>query len=704
MSASSEVHLGASLREALFSPRAVALVGASADASKLTSRPQRFLRTNGYKGRIIPVNPGRMEIFGEKAYPDLRSAPGPIDHAFIMVPAAAVQQVVAQCCECNVPVATIFSAGFAEQGEEGLARQREMVRMARAAGLRLLGPNCMGIMSVQEGAMLTVNAVLEQERLIPGALGVVSQSGSMLGTLISRAQARGLGFTKLVSVGNECDLGVGEIAEMLVDDPATETILLFLETFRDARHLARAARRAYAAGKPMMAYKLGRSEVGRRAAASHTGALAGPDEIAAAFFRDNGIMRVDVLESLYELPRLVAGHRPPAGRRVAMLTGSGGAAAMVADRLGVLGADVVPPSPQVISNLAARNISVSDAPITDLPMGNDDGGRYVAILSELLASDHCDAAVAVIGSSGGSRKVITERILAAQHLGRKPLAVFLGPVADESLALLEQNGVAGFRSPESCADSVSAYLNWHAPMEREKAAAAELIAATTLVSRASGSRLNERESCELFAALGIPVAASRVLAGLGDGAGLDGTVALKVLSADIPHKTEAGAIRLNVKAGKELAAAYHEILANARAYNLDARIDGVLAQRMESGLAEVIAGYRHDPEVGPVVLLGAGGITAELRRSYCVRIAPVSLQEAAAMIEEVRDLAVLRGYRNLPRGDCAALARAIRALSLLALIEARKVSEAEINPLIVKREGEGVVAVDGLVVFDDRDG
>ncbi len=690
------------LTQALFAPRSIALVGASADASKLTARPQRFLRANGYQGRIIPINPGRAEIFGEKAYPDLASAPGPIDHAFIMVPAAAVQQVVAQCCERNVPVATIFSAGFAELGEEGLARQREMVRMARAAGLRLLGPNCMGIMSVREGALLTVNAVLEQERLKPGALGVVSQSGSMLGTLISRAQARGLGFSKLVSVGNECDLGVGEIAGMLVDDPATEAILLFLETFRDARHLERAARRAYAAGKPMVAYKLGRSDVGRRAAASHTGALAGPDEIAAAFFRDNGILRVDVLESLYELPRLVIGHRPPAGRRVAMLTGSGGAAAMVADRLGVLGAEVVPPSPQVIAKLAAQKISIADAPITDLPMGSAEGGRYVAILSELLASYHCDAAIAVIGSSAGDRKVITERILAAKNRNRKPLAAYLAPFASDGLALLEENGVAGFQGPESCAEAVNAYLNWRAPVERGKAASGELAAATALVSRVKSARLNERESCELFAALGIPVAESRVLAGPNDGAGLGGAVALKVLSADISHKTEAGVVRLNVKPGAELASAYREILVNARAYTKDARIDGVLAQRMESGLAEVIAGYRHDPEVGPVVLLGAGGITAELKRSYCVRIAPVSLQEAAAMVEEVRDLAVLRGYRNLPRGDCAALARAIRALSLLALIEARKVSEAEINPLIVKREGEGVVAVDGLVVFDDR--
>jgi acyl-CoA synthetase (NDP forming) len=374
---------------------------------------------------------------------------------------------------------------------------------------------------------------------------------------------------------------------------------------------------------------------------------------------------------------------------------------MVADRLGVLGADVVPPSPQVIANLSARKIAVNDAPITDLPMGSAEGGRYAAILSELIASDHCDCAIAVIGSSAGEREVIESRILATRHRDRKPLAVYLAPIADQSLALLEENGVAGFRSPEACADSVNAYLNWRAPVERGAATAGELAAADEVLLRSKGARFDERRAGELFAALGVPVAKSRLLAGPNDGADFDGPVALKVVSADIPHKTEAGAVRLNVTPGPALAAAYQEILANARQHKRDARIEGVLAQRMESGLAEVIVGYRNDPEVGPVVLLGMGGVAAELKRSYCVRIAPVSLEEAAAMIGEVRELALLRGFRNLPRGDCAALARAIRSLSLLAVVGAGTVSEAEINPLIVKREGEGVVAVDGLVVFDD---
>src|SRR5258706_7968340 len=329
----------ARLREALFSPRTIALIGASADTSKNNSRPQRFLRKHGYRGRVLPINPGRDEVQGEKAYPDLKSAPGPIDHAFIMVPAPVVPDIIAQCCECGVPAATIFSAGFAELGEEGLARQRRMVETARAGGLRLLGPNCMGIVNVQEAIPLTVNARFEEEFPAAGPLSIVSQSGSMLGTVLSPARPRELGFAKLVSVGNECDLGVGEIADMLVDDPATGAILLFLETFRDADRLTLAARRAYAAGKPVIAYKLGRSNVGREVATSHTGAMTGPDEIANAFFRENGIIRVDMMESLFETPRLVLGHKPPRGRRVAVVTRTRGAAAMVGDRLGALGPD-----------------------------------------------------------------------------------------------------------------------------------------------------------------------------------------------------------------------------------------------------------------------------------------------------------------------------------------------------------------------------
>lgn len=690
--------IDSTLRKAFLQPRSIALVGASPDLKKNNSRPQRFLKRFGYSGTIYPINPSRDEVLGERAYPDLKSAPGPIDHAFIMVPAAAVPEVIDQCCELHIPVATLFTAGFAELGEEGLRRQRDMVKRARAAGLRLLGPNCMGLINVHDRIPLTVNAVIEREELVPGPLSLVSQSGSMTGSILSRAQARGLGFSKLISVGNESDLGVGELTDMLVDDADTGAILLFLETFRDAAKLAEAARRAYAAGKPVIAYKLGRSGVGRQVATSHTGAMTGPDELASAFFREHGIIRVDTFEGLFETAQLVMGHKPPRGKRVSVITGTGGAAAMVVDRLGVLGADVVGPSADVIRELAAKDIQVSDAPLIDIPMGRSEGGRYSTILSALLASDHCDAVVSVIGSSAQNPQIIVERVLGTAHRDAKPLGVFLAPRADNALVQLQENGVASFRTPESCADAVNAYLNWKTPGERTDGSQ-DAAAASAVAARFAAQRLSEREAGEVFTALGIATAAHCVLKTGAEAVSLRGPFAVKLLSPDILHKTDAGMVKLNVTHA-DVGTEAQRMLADAQARFPQARLDGVLVQQMERGLAEVIVGYRRDPEVGPVVLLGMGGIAAELHKSISVRIAPVTLATAQEMIEEIRELGVITGFRNLPLGDVQALAAAIRSMSLLANMKARTVSDAEINPLIVKEQAHGVVAVDGLVVFE----
>jgi acyl-CoA synthetase (NDP forming) len=519
----------------------------------------------------------------------------------------------------------------------------------------------------------------------------------MLGTLITRGQARGLGFSKLVSVGNECDLGVGEIADLLVDDPDTGAILLFLETFRDAANLARAARRAFAAGKPVIAYKLGRSDVGRRAAASHTGAMVGSDDTARAFFRAHGIMRVDMMETLFELPQLVLGHKPPAKKRVAVVTGTGGAAAMVADRLGVLGADVVPPSAAVIASLEGQGITVNEAVITDIPMGGSDRGAYTAILSALLASDHCDAVVSVIGSSAMSNPtVIADRVLKAAPKA-KPLAVFLAPRAEQGLLLLQEHAVASFRTPESCADAVNTFLNWHAPTHDAAIAPEATAAAAALLADKKDGGMNELDALRLFSALGIEGARCTVITDPTECNDIGGAAAIKLLSPDVLHKTDAGMVRLNVEPAA-LPAAVEALMADAAQRFPAARVDGVLVQRMERGLAEVIIGYRVDAEVGPTILLGLGGVMAELKRSYSVRLAPVSIETANTMIADIAELAMLSGYRNLPRGDCAALAHALHALSLLACLPQGGVSEAEINPLIVRAEGRGVVAVDGLVL------
>lgn len=683
------------LGQALFSPRTVALVGASADAAKLASRPQRVLRKHGYTGTIIPINPGRSEINGDAAYPDIRSVPQKVDHAFIMVPAKAVPGVIEDCAAAGVRVATIFTAGFAETGDAGREIQQRIVETAREGGVRLIGPNCLGVVNVTGKAVLSANAVLERETLIPGPLSLVSQSGSMMGAIITRAQERGLGFSRLVSVGNECDVGVGEIVDCMVDDPDTRCILLFLEAFRDAPRLGAAARRAFEAGKPVIAFKLGRSAVGRQIATTHTGAIAGADDVANAFFRDHGILRVETFEALFETAQLVTGHRPPKGKRVAVVTVTGGAAAMVVDRLGLSGIEVVPPPPQVIARLAAQGISIPDAPLTDLPMGRAEGSVYPEILNAMLESDHCDAVVAVQGSTASHKpESVRTRVLAAR-LGGKPLASFLGPSANEALGILQQGGAAGFRTPESCADAVRAYCEWRAPQAHPAADPAMTARLDAALQALRGRAVNEHQAAGVLATLGIAFADSQVMQGGDDAVTVGFPAVAKILSADIPHKTDAGGVILGIQSREQLRSAVADMLSRIRSRVPQAKLDGVLVQRMKSGIAEVIVGYRHDPDAGPVVMVGVGGVMAELGGGHSVRLAPVSLDTAREMIAEIPGFAVLKGYRNRPAGDLEALARAVRALSLLACAGGQPVREAEINPLLVRKDG--VVAVDALL-------
>lgn len=683
-----------SLGDCMFRPRAVALIGASADPTKNNARPQRYLMEAGFPGKIVPINPGRSEIMGQACYPNLDAVTFEIDHAFIMVPAAAIEDVIDQCGRKGVPVVTIFTAGFAELGDEGLALQRRIVERARAANVRILGPNCIGLINVQGKFPLTANAAVQEETPRPGPVSVVSQSGSMLGSILTRAAVRGIGFSKMISIGNEADLSVGEVVSLLAQDEDTKVILLFLETIRDGAALTRAAREAFAAGKTVIAYKLGRSALGRRVAASHTGAMVGADELAQAFFRANGILRVETLDALIELPRLIEGHQPPSGRRVGMMTATGGAAAMIADRLGVYG-DIVPEPPEDFrARLSAEGIDISESPLIDLPMGSSGGGRYTRILTELMDSQHCDAVISVMGSSARSNpQMVCERVLNAK-LGAKPLAVFLAPQADEGLRILHEAGIAGFRTPESCADAVHAYLNWHAPTALAALNDVELAEARRIV--AETDEWDERKATALFAALDVPVAESRVIpVGGGEVEPISGLAAVKCLSPDILHKSDAGLVELGVQPDA-VANVARGIMDKARAAFPEARLEGVLVQKMEKGLAEVILGYRKDPEVGPVVVLGMGGVTAELRPSISVRLAPVDPATAREMITEVPELRKLSGFRNLPKGDLAALAETIVRFSRLAVLEA-EITEAEINPLIIREENHGVVAVDGLV-------
>ena len=684
------------LRQQVFSPRAVALIGASSDATKNTSRPQRYMRKYGYAGKLFPINPGRDEIFGEKAYPDVTAVPDEIDHAFIMVPAKMAKKALEQCVAKRIPVVTIYTDGFAEVGAEGRAMQEELQAVARAGNIRLVGPNCIGLFSSQTNLALSVNAVLEHSVITPGPIAVVSQSGSMTGGLLSRGLGRGLGFSKLVSVGNEADIGLGEFADMLVDDPHTGAILLFMETIRDAEHLARAGERAYAAGKPIIVFKLGRSEIGQDCAASHTGAMAGSDELADTFFKAHGLMRVDQLETLFELAPMIAGKKPRKTHRVAIMSTTGGGAATVADRLGTLGIDVVGPTQSVIDNLAKKKIIISNARVTDLTLAGAKKEIYSAVLNELLASDHCDLVIPIAGSSAQFQPEIAVAPVVEADPRDKLIAVFLAPHAEKSLNLLTQAGIAAFRTPESCADAIRAWRDWAPPAQKPAQDTARVTAAKQRLAATDGKQLNERDACQVFDALGVPSAAVAVIQSPDDAANITFPVVAKILSPDIAHKTDAGGVVLNINDAVALKAAAQEILSSVKKKHPTAKINGILVQKMETGLAEVILGFKRDPQVGPVVILGIGGVLAEIYKDFAARLAPVSVEDAAKMIDEVKGLATIRGYRGMPKGDCAALAKTVSAFSQLAFMDS--VVEAEINPLIVKADGAGVVAVDGLII------
>ncbi len=688
--------------DALFAPQTIALVGASSDERKHTSRPQRSLRHHGYQGTIVPINPHRDVIFGDPAFPSVTAYPHAIDHAFIMVPAAAVASVVDDCIDKGVPVATIYADGFAESGADGKAAQEALVERARAGGLRLLGPNCSGILSTEPSCALSVNAAIERLPIRSGPLAIISQSGSMTGGLLSRGLGRGVGFSKVVSIGNESDLAVGELTDWLVDDPQTETILLFLETIRDAPRLAVAARRAVEAGKSVVAYKLGRSDVGRKLAASHTGAMAGSAEVSDAFFRAHGIIRIDNLETMFELPAMISGHRPAAQHRVAVMSTTGGGAATVVDRLGSFGVNVVPPPAELVGSMARRGITIPRGPLTDLTHAGTRADVYGAVIDELAQSDHCDLVLAIAGSSAQFQPEISAGPIVKAARFKKPLAGFFAPHATDALDALTDAGVAGFRTPEACADAIRAWSAWLAPADLSFDEEMDIAAVRTVLGGVGPAGPNEAQSAEAFATLGIRTARTTVIKA-GEqpalaGTGLEYPVAAKVLSADIAHKTEAGGVVLGIPGEEELAVAVETIAERVSRSHPSAIIDGILVQEMVTGLAEVILGFRRDPEVGPVVVLGAGGVLAEISRDISVRVAPVSAADAEGMITEVKALAAVRGYRGLPRGDLGALAHAIVAMSQLAHQDTADVQEAEINPLLVRPEGKGVVAVDGLIV------
>ncbi|WP_051518364.1 acetate--CoA ligase family protein [Intrasporangium chromatireducens] len=690
----SEVSVSAQrVGQALLAPAAVAIVGASDDPSKTTARPLRFLREAGFAGRVYPINPRRETVLGEQAWPSIAALPETPDHVFIVADTRFVVDAVRDCGIAGVPVVTILSGGFGEGGAEEKARAAELRAVAREHGVRLVGPNSIGVVNSRNGLMLTANAAFAEEAPVGTSL-VASQSGSVIGALMTRAKARGLGFAGFVSTGSELDLTLGEICELTLTDPQIQSYTLFLESLENAGDLARFAAGAAAHGKPTTVYKLGRSDAAAALSMTHTGSLAGEDAEAEAFFRACGFARVDNFEALIEaeaLQRRVGPPSSPARSRVGVITTTGGGAAIVVDQLETRGVSIARPSAAVFEQLAVAGLDVADNLIIDLTLAGTRHDLVRAALQVMADSGEFDLILFVIGSSARLNPELAVSAIAESAAGTVPIAAWPLPDAIGSLTLLHEAGVPAFRTAEACADAVAAVLR-RQPSERHV-----LEVRHEVPSHEQVVALDELSSGVLLREVGASFPATTTC-GL-DGVPLDPPVwpvAVKALSGKLLHKSDAGGVVLGVRDQAGLAEAVSRIAANTTAYDPELGISHFLVQNMAEGVvAEALVGYRVSPSVGPLIMIAAGGTLTELYGDSSLRLAPVSVATARQMISEVTGLRVAEGFRGGPVGDLDALAEFVSKVSQLAA--SPEIVEAEVNPVAVLEKGRGVVALDAVV-------
>lgn len=687
--------LNSSLSQQLLDPKSIAIVGASDDPSKTTARPQQFLERADFKGQAYFINPRRETVQGAKAWPSLSALPEVPDLVYIMTGAEAAIQAVIECAEVGVGVAVILASGFSEDGEAGREREQRLRAAAQSGGVRLIGPSSLGMVNPRNGMLLTGNAAFGEPNIPTGGIFVASQSGSIIGALVSRARGRGIGFAGLVSVGGEADLSVGEICTAVIDDPEVTSFALFLETLNHSAELAAFARAAEDAGKPVSVYKLGKSEAAAELSVSHTGALAGSDSEAEAFFRACGFARVDHFESLLETPavlRRIPASATPRTPRVCVVTTTGGGAAIMVDQLAGRGLNVAKPSEAVFAKLAAAEVQVPHSLIVDLGLAGTKHDVVSAALNILQDSGEFDLVVFTIGSSARLNPELAVRAIADAGDHEVPLVAFAVPEAPQAAELLHASGVPAFRTPESCADAIASAF------ARRPATIGE---AFRVASGQEPQVLNELDSAKVLSAAGVPLAPS-IAIDLLEIAGdillpFEYPVVVKVLSEEVPHKSDAGGVILNVNNETELKQAAAQIVTNVGKHLPLVTVERVLVQPMsERGLGDALLGYRVSPDAGPMIVLSTGGVLAEIFADSSVRLAPVTENVAREMIAEVRGLATISGYRNAPLGDLDALAKAIVSLSRLA-VDRPDVAEAEANPLLVFGQGQGVLALDALV-------
>jgi len=695
-----------------FAPRRVALVGATEDLGKFGGRCLKQMLDFGFSGDVFPVNPNRKEVFGQPCYPSLASLPAVPDHVGIVLPAPACIPAVAECGRLGVPFATVFSSGFAELGSaEGVALQAELVRTARAAGVRLMGPNCNGMVNFVDGFALTSTATISGPRRPAGDIGIVGQSGGATQVNVMwRAQELGLGVSYQVSSGNDADLDLLDYMAFMVEDPGTRVVLALAERIKDGARLRALAERAAELEKPIALIKFGRTEAGAKAAASHTGAVTGADAVFDAAARQHGLVRVNDAAELYEVAMLLRQRARPRGNRAASLAISGGNLVLFTDLAASQGVTFPPFAAETAARL--RTLIPGFAAVNnpaDLSAGAIGARDLFATAARALLEDpSVDAAVPLITVAPAAD---IRAVAAMAKAADKPVALLWTGYCSDEPSLTPQalvaEGHAVYRDALPCAQALARSMRWAEFLRRRAAeptprrpAGIDPAKARGLLEQAAGT-LSEGASRQVLACYGLRGPGEALVATPEEAASaaarLGGTVALKIQSPDILHKTEAGVIRLGVR-GEAVASAAREILEAAKAHTPDARIEGVLVQEMVMGGREMLLGMARDATFGPVLTLGFGGIHVEVLRDVTFRLPPVSPAEAHDMLEELRLAPLLRGVRGAPASDVPALADAIARFSWLVADLGDLLEEVDVNPLAVLPAGGGVRVLDALVV------
>ena len=697
--------------ERILHPRSVAVFGASDSKDKFGGRIMHFLVRHGFAGDIVPINPRREEVLGRRAYPAIAAAPAPPDVAILAVPGASLVSTVREAAAAGVGCCVIISTGFAEAGDEGASRQAELVRIARDSGTRLVGPNCMGLIVPHHRLALCSSVVLDTDRLADGPIGLVSQSGALMVSIVDRAAADGLGVRYGVSLGNQVDLEICDFLDYMVGEPETEALCVYVEGLLDGERFRRSLAAARRAGKPVLVVKTGRTQAGAKSARSHTASLAGAWKVFEAVCREEGAVLARDPDDMVRAAHFLVRHRAPRRGGAAILSSSGGGCGIGSDRVSELGVPLAVLTPQSRARLGELLLP----PQADNPV--DLGGRRVAEdveiagdVARILFEDPGVAYGLVILTSmpffAGRARLIGEAAAATD----KPVMIALTPgaAADAPRRALRELGQFYFDRTED-ALRVLALVAGHDALRSSPAPAAVrpagLPGGHALVL--PEGPLTEGEVKRLLAAYGVPVVAERLAAGpeaaADAAAALGFPVVLKAVSRRIVHKSDAGAVQLALGSREEVRAAARAMHDRLRAADLGPDLEGFSVQPMVRGQAEVIVGAHRDPHFGAVVMVGLGGIAVELLDDVVLAPAPLSAERAGTLIAALRGGPLLTGARGRPPVDVAAIAQVVARVSWLAADLGSRLGDLEINPLLVRRAGDGAVAVDGRATLHPKE-